>query len=58
MATEHRRDRTGEPVDESPCGCDHGWLDRDADQPIPCTRCRPDLAPARLNRYRRGGTVR
>ncbi len=22
-----------------------GWLDRDADNPVPCLRCRPHLAP-------------
>lgn len=51
-------DRFGEPVEEppedeqspappaeDPCGCDHGWWDRDGDQPRPCFRCRPHLAP-------------
>lgn len=34
--------------------CDDGWLDRDADQPKPCLRCKPHLAPGRLNRDTRG----
>jgi hypothetical protein len=25
--------------------CDQGWLDRDADHPIPCLHCRPHLTP-------------
>lgn len=43
-----RHDRTGELVDDDDQGdgrhvCDHGWLDRDADPPQPCLRCRPHL---------------
>jgi hypothetical protein len=46
------RDRYGEPVDEDqaatveqlPHQCDGGWLDRDADNPRPCLRCKPHLA--------------
>lgn len=52
-----RRDRYGEPLDDNdrqdhdavvvelPHRCDDGWLDRDADHPVPCLRCRPHLAP-------------
>lgn len=25
--------------------CDNGWVDRDADHPIPCLHCRPHLTP-------------
>lgn len=55
MSADQRRDRTGElPVigPDEPCGCDGGWIDRDADQPIACTRCRPHLA---VRRRVRGG---
>ena len=54
MSTDGRRDRTGEleadapddmlPPPEVPHDCDRGWLDYDADQPVPCPRCRPKLA--------------
>ncbi|WP_285485611.1 hypothetical protein [Amycolatopsis taiwanensis] len=44
-------DRFGELVDEDqadvielPHRCDDGWIDRDADHPQPCPRCRPHLA--------------
>lgn len=45
-------DRTGELLDdedqadviELPHRCDGGWIDRDADHPRPCLRCRPRLA--------------
>ncbi|WP_146073756.1 hypothetical protein [Amycolatopsis sp. CA-126428] len=49
-----RHDRTGELLDdEDQCEeqpttahhCDRGWLDREADHPIPCRVCRPHLAP-------------
>jgi hypothetical protein len=43
-------DRTGEPVDDEPCGCDGGWIDRDAEHPVPCLVCRPHLAPAQRRR--------
>jgi hypothetical protein len=49
-------DRTGEPIepDEEPeHRCDHGWIDRDADHPVPCLVCRPHLEPA--ERHRRAG---
>ena len=51
--TERRRGIDGEipeQRDDEPCGCDHGWLDRDADRPVPCTRCRPHLARRALER--------
>lgn len=41
-----RRDRTGDiPTDpDHDPRCDgHGWIDRDADQPVPCLDCRPHL---------------
>jgi hypothetical protein len=54
-----RHDRTGEPVeDDDPQPdepfhdprCDGGWLDRDADVPVPCLVCKPHLAPDLLQR--------
>lgn len=58
-------DQFGEPepeqddVEEVPSGeaelAEHkarcsGWIDRDADQPKPCLRCRPHLAPEERRR--------
>jgi hypothetical protein len=43
-------DRTGEPVDDEPCGCDGGWLDREADHPVPCPACKPWLTQAERRR--------
>lgn len=54
-----RHDRYGDPVDlddgqlvdehqaatHQPHHCDDGWLDRDADNPVPCLHCRPHLTP-------------
>jgi hypothetical protein len=47
-------DRYGELVDEDqadladvvqlPHRCANGWLDRNADNPVPCPTCRPHLA--------------
>lgn len=53
MSGEGRRDRTGEvPIVHDEADCD-GWLGEDVNgRPIPCTSCRPTLAPARLNRHR------
>ena len=34
--------------------CDGGWIDRDADKPVPCLVCKPHLAPA--NRVRLNGS--
>lgn len=48
-----RRDRYGEPIDPEdldeqpvhPYRCRRsGWIDRDADHPIPCLVCKPHLA--------------
>jgi hypothetical protein len=43
-----RRDRTGELVDDDqdqpPHRCKNGWIDRDADHPVPCLTCKPWLA--------------
>ncbi len=44
-----RLDRYGEPidpeaVDEQPHRCRRGWIDRDADHPVPCLVCKPHLA--------------
>lgn len=42
-------DRTGELVDDEPATpfhdprCRNGWIDRDADQAVPCLVCRPHL---------------
>lgn len=48
-------DRTGEPIDDAPPThdprCDgNGWIDPDADTPVPCLDCKPHLAPHRLRR--------
>lgn len=50
-------DRTGEPADEWPDipthdpRCDgHGWIDYDADHPVPCLDCKPKLRPSELRR--------
>ncbi|MFE3229312.1 hypothetical protein [Nocardia sp. NPDC059228] len=42
-----RRDRTGDEVDEEPVEhvCDDGWVDRDADNPQPCLKCKKHLRP-------------
>lgn len=45
-------DRTGEPVDDEPCDCDNGWLDRDA--ALPCLACKPWLTPAVRHRRAHG----
>lgn len=45
-----RHDRTGELIDDEDQAaeqlhrCGGGWLDRDAERPRPCLRCRPGLA--------------
>jgi hypothetical protein len=51
-------DRFGEPIEEPAedgpseplhdLRCRNGWIDRDADVPVPCLICRPHLAPDRL----------
>jgi hypothetical protein len=55
-------DRFGEPTeppveDDDPSThdprCRNGWIDRDADHPVPCLVCRPKLAPE--ERRRRAG---
>lgn len=33
-----------EPLDEHRKRC-RGWIDRNADNPVPCLRCKPHLAP-------------
>jgi hypothetical protein len=33
--------------------CRSGWIDRDADHPVPCLKCRPNLA-ADVRRRRMG----
>jgi hypothetical protein len=47
------RDRYGEPIDPEdldeqpvhPYRCRRsGWIDRDADHPVPCLECKPHLA--------------
>jgi hypothetical protein len=50
-------DRTGDPIDDEPCGCDGGWIDRDADHPVPCITCRPHLAPAQRHRRIHGNDI-
>jgi hypothetical protein len=54
-------DRFGDPVEEPPevsdewpdvdpphdPRCRKGWLDADADNPVPCLVCKPHLAPGR-----------
>lgn len=52
--TGERHDRTGEVIEDEPCGCDGGWIDRDADKPIPCTTCKPHLSRAALERAAHG----
>lgn len=45
------RDRYGEPIEDDdletdrPHRCRRGWIDRDADHPVPCLVCKPHLAP-------------
>lgn len=46
-----RHDRTGELVEDEDTPvvaqshrCRGGWIDRDADNPVPCLQCRPWLA--------------
>ncbi|MFE3081807.1 hypothetical protein [Nocardia tengchongensis] len=51
------RDRTGEEVDEQPAPhdprCDgSGWIDRDADNPVPCLVCKDHLLPKSGRRQR------
>ncbi|MBP2341057.1 hypothetical protein JOF41_007311 [Saccharothrix coeruleofusca] len=36
-----------EPVEEAEHHCRNGWIDRDADQPVPCLLCKPHLDPAK-----------
>jgi hypothetical protein len=43
-------DRTGDPIEPDEHTCDHGWIDRNADRPVPCILCRPHLAPAQRRR--------
>lgn len=45
-----RHDRTGDEIEPDEHDCDHGFIDRDADNPRPCLICKPWLAPARLRR--------
>jgi hypothetical protein len=47
-------DRTGEPVEPDEHDCQGGWIDRDADHPVPCLVCRPHLAPAQRHRRAHG----
>lgn len=35
-------DEAPEPHDPR---CRKGWIDRDADNPVPCLKCKPNLAP-------------
>jgi hypothetical protein len=44
---EPRHDRTGDVADtpEHDPRCKDGWIDRDADRPVPCLDCRPHLRP-------------
>lgn len=44
-------DRYGEPIEEDddapvvrPHRCRRGWINRDADRPVPCLVCKPHLA--------------
>lgn len=45
------RDRYGEPIeddddtDDRPHRCRRGWINREADNPVPCLVCKPHLAP-------------
>lgn len=41
-----RLDRTGDQPTEPTHDprCHDGWIDRDADHPVPCLDCRPHLA--------------
>lgn len=49
-----RHDRYGEPIEEDdedtegarPHRCRRGWIDRNADHPVPCLVCKPHLARA------------
>jgi hypothetical protein len=49
MSTGGRRDRTGDVLEPDELAADErhrcwrGWLDPDADHPIPCARCKPWL---------------
>lgn len=49
-------DRYGEPIEdddpqiERPHRCQRGWIDRNADNPVPCLVCRPHLAPENRTR--------
>jgi hypothetical protein len=45
-----RLDRTGEAIDEEPHVCDRGWVDRNAEHPVPCLECKPHLAPEQRRR--------
>jgi hypothetical protein len=33
------------PADSHDPRCRSGWIDRDADHPVPCLRCKPHLDP-------------
>ncbi len=54
-----RHDRTGELIEDDdteparphPRGCT-GWIDRNADRPVPCLVCKPHLAPTVKKRPR------
>ncbi|MGW5743832.1 hypothetical protein [Amycolatopsis sp. NPDC003861] len=54
MRHDHHYDRYGERVEDdderndAPHRCDRGFVDRDADHPVPCLVCRPHLAPDQL----------
>lgn len=45
-----RHDRYGEPIEDDdpppvrPHRCRRGWIDRNADHPVPCLVCKPHLA--------------
>lgn len=54
-----RHDRTGEVIEDDddtqtvrPHRCRNGWINRDADNPVPCLVCKPHLARARTHRTR------
>lgn len=54
MSPDRYGERPDEPPEEAPDAeavpvdahtCDRGWVDREADHPVPCLVCRPNLAP-------------
>lgn len=52
-----RHDRTGELIEDDdeaetarPHRCRRGWIDRNADHPVPCLVCKPHLAPENRTR--------